>query len=130
MDTLEFKAGIGSVYAVVISDGHSKNVIACELYADRETINAWRTLVLALKRHGKPTQILTNGSRQFTSHMFREYLKRKGVEHVIESPPIREIEDFERTIRREMPNDLWFMSLEQMQNEFDRAVERYNERLS
>jgi len=130
-DVFEFRIkGIGKVYLFAIIDDYSRYCVACELFRDKEAINSLLTIIKAVKRYGKPKQLLTDNGREFTEILFENYLKKKGIKHIRSRPYTPQskgkIEAFWKILYKELIFKTWFISIQHAQKEIRKFIKNYN----
>ena len=131
MDVFYFRIrGVGKVYLFAIIDDHSRFCMACNLYRDKEAINSLVTLAKAIRKHGKPGQLLTDNGKEVLEASFESYLCKKGVRHAKSRPYTPQskgkIERFWKTLYGELIAKVMFTSIEHAQKEIDKYVHHYN----
>lgn len=116
----------GKIVIAYIDDA-SRKIVGHAKIENATTENALLVLNKAIKRYGKPKQIMTDHGTQFCAdeekvYRFRETLKRMGIEHIMAA------------VKRPQSNgkmERWFGSMDKLYRRFefnlDRFVECYND---
>jgi transposase InsO family protein len=119
-------------------DDHSRFCVSARLMNAERTRAVCDGLVLALRTHGCPSQLLTDNGRVFTgkfSHppvevLFDRICRENGIEHLLTAPrsptTTGKIERFHRTLRAEFDTRRVFDSLRAAQQALDEWVAHYN----
>jgi transposase InsO family protein len=119
-------------------DDHSRFCISALVVARATARPTCEALALAMRRHGVPTQILTDNGKVFTGRfgpgtgevLFDRICRENGIRHLLTAPrsptTTGKVERFHRTLRQEFLTGAVFDSIAQAQAELDVWVEHYN----
>lgn len=131
LDVFYFRiAGVGRVYLFAMIDDYSRYCIASKLFRDKEAINSLLTLACAIKKYGKPKQLLTDNGKEVTELMFENYLAKKKIKHSRSRPyspwSKGKIEAFWKIVHRELITKVEFSSLQHARKELRKFIKSYN----
>ena len=126
------------LHCVTGVDDHSRFCVSAQLVARATAKPVCDALLLALRRHGVPEEIMTDNGRVFTGKhqtkpatvLFDRILANNGVKHRLTAPysPTTngKVERFHRTMRREFFELATYDTLEATQAALDAWVHDYN----
>jgi transposase InsO family protein len=119
-------------------DDHSRFCISALIVPRATARPTCEALALAMRRHGVPSQILTDNGKVFTGRfglgtgevLFDRICRENGIKHLLTAPrsptTTGKVERFHRTLRQEFLTGRVFDSIEQAQAELDIWVKHYN----
>ena len=119
-------------------DDHSRFCVCAYVVARATARPTCDALALAMRRHGLPTQILTDNGKVFTGRfgpgtgevLFDRICRENGIKHLLTAPrsptTTGKVERFHKTLRREFLNGKTFTSIEDAQHQLDGWVHEYN----
>jgi transposase InsO family protein len=119
-------------------DDHSRFCVSALLMPREGSRRVCEGLVLAMRRHGVPEEVLTDNGKVFTGRfnkpvvevMFDRILRENGVKHRLTQPrsptTTGKVERFHRALRTEFDTARVFKSLQVAQGELDEWVTYYN----
>lgn len=120
-------------------DDHSRFCVSAVLMPREGARRVGEGLLLALRRHGVPEEILTDNARVFTGKyhhppvevLFDRICRTNGVEHHLTKPrsptTTGKVERFHRSLRAEFRTDRVFADLASAQAELNEWVRYYNQ---
>jgi transposase InsO family protein len=119
-------------------DDHSRFCISAYVVARATAMPTCDALVLAMRRHGVPDQVLTDNGKVFTGRfgpgtgevLFDRICRENGIRHLLTAPrsptTTGKVERFHKTLRREFLSGKVFASIEEAQAALDAWVTHYN----
>lgn len=119
-------------------DDHSRFCISALVVARATARPTCEALALAMRRHGVPSQILTDNGKVFTGRfgpgtgevLFDRICRDNGIRHLLTAPrsptTTGKVERFHRSLRQEFLNGRVFDSIEAAQAQLDVWIEHYN----
>jgi len=119
-------------------DDHSRFCVSAHVVARATARPTCDALALAMRRHGVPTQILTDNGKVFTGRfgpgpgevLFDRICRENGIKHLLTAPrsptTTGKVERFHKTLRREFLNGRTFASIDDAQSQLDGWVHEYN----
>jgi len=120
-------------------DDHSRFCVSARLMPRERTQPVCDGLVVAMRAHGVPQQILTDNGKVFTGRfhhppvevLFDRICRENGIEHLLTAPrsptTTGKIERFHRTLRTEFDTTQVFRTLRTAQAALDEWVAYYNQ---
>lgn len=133
------KLADGSEAKVVTGvDDHSRFCVSVLVVARATARPTCEALVLAMRRHGVPEQILTDNGKVFTGRfgpgtgevLFDRICRENGIKHLLTAPrsptTTGKVERFHRTLKDELVRGVVFDSVADAQSQIDSWVEYYN----
>ena len=119
-------------------DDHSRFCVSALVVARATARPTCEALALAMRRHGVPSQILTDNGKVFTGRfgpgtgevLFDRICRENGIKHLLTAPrsptTTGKVERWHRTLRQEFLTGLVFESVADAQAQLDVWVEHYN----
>ncbi len=119
-------------------DDHSRFCVSALVVPRATARPTCEALALAMRRHGIPSQILTDNGKVFTGRfgpgtgevLFDRICRENGIKHLLTAPrsptTTGKVERFHRTLRAEFLNDRTFTSVADAQAQLDVWVDYYN----
>jgi transposase InsO family protein len=119
-------------------DDHSRFCVSALVVARATARPTCEALVLAMRRHGVPGQILTDNGKVFTGRfgpgtgevLFDRICRENGIRHLLTAPrsptTTGKVERFHRTLKDELVRGAIFESIDDAQTRIDAWVEHYN----
>lgn len=119
-------------------DDHSRFCVSAFVTARATARPTCDALASALRRHGVPTQILTDNGKVFTNRfgngtgevLFDRMCRDNGITHLLTAPrsptTTGKVERFHKTLRAEFLRDKRFASIQDAQVQLDAWVKTYN----
>ena len=119
-------------------DDHSRFCVSALVVARATARPTCDALVIALRRHGAPDQILTDNGKVFTNRfgkgsgevLFDRLCKEHGIKHLLTAPrsptTTGKVERFHKTLRAEFLSGKTFASIDDAQAQLDAWVKTYN----
>lgn len=124
----------GRFYLISVLDDYSRYICAHKISTTQTAENVLDTMKLAVEKHGRPNQILSDRGSQFHAwrgmSKFDKTLAKMGIEHVLTSPQspqtIGKIESWHRNLQRELLRQKEFGTIKAAREAIDEYVEYYN----
>ena len=119
-------------------DDHSRFCVSAQVVARATARPTCDALVLALRNHGAPAQILTDNGKVFTNRfgkgssevLFDRLCRNHGIRHLLTAPrsptTTGKVERFHKTLRAEFLSGKTFASIADAQFKLDAWVKTYN----
>jgi transposase InsO family protein len=119
-------------------DDHSRYCVSAYVVARATARPTCDALALAMRRHGIPTQVLTDNGKVFTGRfgpgtgevLFDRICRENGIKHLLTAPrsptTTGKVERWHKTLRREFLTGKVFASIADAQTQLDCWVEHYN----
>ena len=119
-------------------DDHSRFCVSAFITLRATARPTCDALASALRRHGVPTQILTDNGKVFTNRfgtgtgevLFDRMCRDNGIKHLLTAPrsptTTGKVERFHKTLRREFLSGRTFASIQDAQAQLDAWVHHYN----
>ena len=126
------------LHCVTGIDDHSRYCVSAQLMTRATAKPVCDALLLALRRHGVPDEILTDNGKVFTGHLlakpatvlFDRILQNNGVKHRLTAPysptTTGKVERLHRTMRDDFFSVNTFDTIEETQGALDTWVNEYN----
>lgn len=124
----------GRFYLISVLDDHSRFICAHLVSTTQRVEKILDTLKMAVEKHGRPQQILTDRGSQFHAwqgiSQFDRTLEKMGIEHILTSPQspqtIGKIESWHRNIQRELLRQKEFGTVKAAREAIADYVDYYN----
>lgn len=118
----------GRLYIIAIIDNCSRKIIAIGVYSRQTAENVVAVFKQAVV-NGKPTAVLSDNGKQFTSNLFEQFCETNGIKHRRTRPYNPKcngkIERWFKTLKKEL-RQYWFESIEQFEQTVHGFVDGYN----
>ena len=134
MDILDFYLGKLRLYLMLLVDDYSRFAVGSGLFTEATMSHAIITLRKAIRRYGKPENLLTDRGMQFhswrTLSRFEKVLEALGVEHILARPhhpqTLGKVEALNKRIQNELIEKKNFRSQLEVEKNIRAWVHHYN----